>query len=79
MNVPVNDKLLIRMVNTKRIRYGSKITSPHVVRESFNHDVSVERQILRRILRLRRLYSVLCRLKQEKLHVLMGKVYFEFS
>jgi PP-loop superfamily ATP-utilizing enzyme len=65
------------MVNAKRIRYGSEITSQHAARIRFNHDVLKECQILRRISRLRELYSVICGLKQDELHVLMRKVYFE--
>jgi len=39
LSVPVNDKLLIRMVNVKKIKYGSETTIPHVARVSSNHDV----------------------------------------
>jgi hypothetical protein len=77
LSVLVNDKLLIRMVNTKRIRYESETTSPHAARVSFNHNVSKECQILRRVIRLRGLYSVIYELKQDELHDLMRKVYFE--
>jgi hypothetical protein len=59
LSVPVNDKSPIRIVNAKRIRYASETTSPHVAMVSFNHDVLLECQIPRRILRLRRLYSVI--------------------
>jgi len=27
LSVPVNDKLLIRMVNARRVRYGSEVTN----------------------------------------------------
>jgi hypothetical protein len=77
LSVLVNDKLLIRMVNTKGIRYGSETTSPHAARVSFNRDVSKECQILRRIIRLRGLYLIIYGLKQDELHDLMRKVYFE--
>jgi hypothetical protein len=60
MSVLVNDKLLIRMVNAKRIRYGSEITSPTCSKGKFQLRCFKITLDLRRISGLRGLYSIIC-------------------
>jgi hypothetical protein len=60
LSVPVNDKLLIRMVNAKRIRYGSDITSPTCSKGKFQLRCFKITLDLRRIPGLRGLYSIMC-------------------